>query len=184
MKSIKKKESNSDTSKLADEIIKKWKSIVASNESLTSKKSSSNIQEEETKTQNGIYLNGHNGDKSKSTSNLNNESHSNKKKRVETTNNNFSARVNMYAETEDEALTKIMSSKHSKPTLYTGKNSLNSAKLVVPKLYDLCVKRVIRTLDNLHVRLSAQNKFSIIKPVLEKADAKQLTNIEKHCPVC
>ena len=26
--------------------------------------------------------------------------------------------------------------------------------------------------------------FSIIKPVLEKADAKQLTNIEKHCPVC
>ncbi len=44
---------------------------------------------------------------------------------------------------------KIMSSKHSKPTFYTGRNSLKSAKLVVPKLYDLCVKAVIPTLSNL-----------------------------------
>ncbi len=72
-------------------------------------------------------------------------------------NNNVTARVNMFAENEDEALAKIMSSKHSKRTLYTGKSNMNGAKLVVPKLYDLCVKALIPILSSLHTRLSIQS---------------------------
>jgi hypothetical protein len=226
---------------------------VASNDSTNTKKSSSNIKEHQIKPQN--QTNGHQNDKSNSTSNLNNGSFSNKK-RIETkqdsespdskkpklslndykvkkenptttngakqnyvdkipkqisclslssslsnsdktsssdlivplptvplsnilsssnfntSNNtstskitslfsslssNVSAKANMFAENEDEALAKIMSTKHSKRTLYTGKSNMNGAKLVVPKLYDLCVKVLIPTLSSLHTRLSIQS---------------------------
>lgn len=111
------------------------------------------------------------------------------------TNNSSSNRNNFNSflvENEDDALARIMSAKHSKRVLYTGKANANSAKLNVPKLFDLSIKSLVSSLDELPSRIYYYNMaynspgkqvaFDLIKPVLEKANAEQLKSIEYYSP--
>jgi hypothetical protein len=61
---------------------------------------------------------------------------------------------------DDEALSRIFSAKHSKRVLYTGrKPNVNNGTNQVDKLYDLCVQTLINSLDDLHHRVAI---YSII----------------------
>jgi hypothetical protein len=88
------------------------------------------------------------------------------------------------------ALDTVFKSKHSKKMLYTGRktNKANGPQ-EVPKLFDMCVRTLTETLDDLANRISIYNTnndfpvaFDLIKPVLEKANAKQLQHVEYYSP--
>lgn len=88
------------------------------------------------------------------------------------------------------ALEKIMKSKKSSQFIYTGrKNTSGFQNQQVPKLYDLAIQALVNSLDDLPNRISIYNTinefpiaFDLIKPVIEKTNAKQLQLIEHYSP--
>lgn len=89
----------------------------------------------------------------------------------------------------DDALSVIMKQKQSKRMIYTGRKTTGNALPTVSKLYDLCSKTLIDSLDILPSKIATYNMthdfaiaFELLKPVLEKANAKQLENIENYSP--
>jgi hypothetical protein len=92
-------------------------------------------------------------------------------------------------EEDDEYLNHIMKNRKTKYTLYTGKKAQADGVYTVPKLYDLAVKSLIESLDDLPNRISIYNTindfpiaFELIKPVIERTNAKQLQSIEYYSP--
>lgn len=91
---------------------------------------------------------------------------------------------------DDEELSQIMKQKgQQKQILYTGKRNLHGNSTQVPKLFDLSVRVLIEHLDDLPNKISIYNTindfpiaFGLIKPVLERANAKQLENCENYSP--
>jgi hypothetical protein len=59
---------------------------------------------------------------------------------------------------EDEILTNIMSSKHSKRILYTGRKTNENGVFQVPKLLDMCTNVLVNTLDDLPMRIANLSK--------------------------
>lgn len=97
--------------------------------------------------------------------------------------------VSATQESVDEVLCRIMKQKQSKRMLYTGKKNEHSTQPVVLSLYKICAKNLVDNLDTLPSKISVYNMthdfaiaFELIKPVLEKANAKQLENIENYSP--
>ncbi|CAF0813386.1 unnamed protein product [Brachionus calyciflorus] len=91
---------------------------------------------------------------------------------------------------DDEALAKILKSKQSKRILYTGRKvNPNGAPLQPSKLFELATRSLTENLDDFHLRISSYNSrnqfpvaYDLVKPILEKATAKQLHNIEYYSP--
>lgn len=97
--------------------------------------------------------------------------------------------ISKTSESVDEALSRIMKQKKAKFALYTGRKNNNNIQLSVPKLYDLCSRTLIDNLDTLPNKISIYNMshdfaiaFELLKPVLERANAKQLENVENYSP--
>lgn len=89
----------------------------------------------------------------------------------------------------DEALSRIMRMKQSKRMIYTGKKNNCTEQAAVPSLYKLCSKTLVDNLDSLPSKISTYNMthdfaiaFDLLKPVLERANAKQLENVENYSP--
>lgn len=92
-------------------------------------------------------------------------------------------------ESVDEALSRIMKQKQGKRVLYTGKKSEHAKVPVVSSLYNICARNLVDNLDTLPSKISIYNMthdfaiaFELLRPVLEKANAKQLENIENYSP--
>jgi len=87
------------------------------------------------------------------------------------------------------ALEKIMRSKKSSQFIYTGKKNASAGHQQVSRLYDLAVQALVNSLDDLPNRISIYNTinefpiaFDLIKPVIEKTNARQLQLIEHYSP--
>jgi len=92
---------------------------------------------------------------------------------------------------EDEILSNIFSSKHSKKMLYTGRRQVDgpSGGYQPSRLHDLASRVLIDNLNDLPTRIAAYNAmndfpvaFDLIKGVLDRANAKQLKTIEYYSP--
>lgn len=93
------------------------------------------------------------------------------------------------AKNDDEALCRIMRQKQSKRMIYTGRKADNQGITEAPSLLTLCTRVLVDNLDTLPNRISDYNMthdfaiaFDLLKPVLEKSNAKQLEHIENYSP--
>ncbi|KAF2349565.1 Transcription factor IIS N-terminal [Trinorchestia longiramus] len=80
--------------------------------------------------------------------------------------------MNRYSD-EDLAL-EVMTSKKSRRQIYSGRSKLSE----VPSLFDIATRCLQENIDSLEY--TGGVPFEVIKPVIEKASAKQLFNLEHH----
>ncbi|KAL1505226.1 hypothetical protein ABEB36_004838 [Hypothenemus hampei] len=78
---------------------------------------------------------------------------------------------------EDETLTRVISAKHQRTKVYSGNKS---GYTKVPSLFDLCSRVLQENLDALEY--TGGVPYSILKPILERANPNQLYQLEFHNP--
>jgi len=87
----------------------------------------------------------------------------------------------------DNDISQYLSTKQKKRLMYTGKKEVSTT---VPQLHDMCVRNLVDSLDELPVWIYTFNlttktlpvAYELVKPVLERANAKQLVKIESYSP--
>ncbi|CAG9772468.1 unnamed protein product [Ceutorhynchus assimilis] len=79
--------------------------------------------------------------------------------------------------TDDEALSRVITAKHQRTKVYSG-NKTTYTK--VPSLFDICCRILQDNIDALEY--TGGVPYSILKPILEKANPDQLYQLEFHNP--